>query len=184
MQHEIDREVSEPALPSSWCGSGGLALDDEIYLAHLPLMRKIAIRKFGIAPADAENLVHDVFASYLMNAERVQKITPYLVGAMCNACRQYLRRTVREDALFCGEDPCLAAPDGNLLQELERKAMVARVLARIGRRCRDLFERFYFRGESPGDIAAALETTRGTILVFLHKCRERARAAVDRGVSR
>lgn len=184
MQHDVDREVAEPAPPSPWCGSGGIALDDETYLAHLPLMRKIATRKFGIAPADAENLVHDVFASFLMNADRVRKITPYLIGAMCNACRQHLRRAVREDELFCGEEPCLAAPEADLLQELERKALVSRVLARIGGRCRDLFERFYFKGESPGDIAAALETTRGTVLVFLHKCRERARAAVGQETRR
>jgi len=184
MHQEIDREVTGPAVTSSWSQAGGLALDDETYLAHLPLMRKIAIRKFRIAPADAENLVHDVFASFLMNADRVQKVTPYLVGAMCNACRQYLRRANREDALFCGEDPCIAAPEDDLLQELERKMLVSRVLARIGARCRDLFERFYLNGESPSDIAVALETTRGTVLVFLHKCRERARAAFERGTSR
>jgi len=158
-------------------------LDEETYLSHLPLMRRIAVRKFGISPADAENLAHDVFASFLMNAARVRKVTPYLIGAMCNACRQFNRRADREVEFFCDESPCAATPDDTLVQELHRKALVARVLARIGKRCRDLFERFYLRGESPSDIASDLDTTRGTVLVFLHNCRKRARAIIARGDS-
>jgi RNA polymerase sigma factor (sigma-70 family) len=161
------------------------AVFEETYLEHAPLLRKIAIRRFGIARAEAETLVHDVFATYLTHASSVRATTPYLVGAICNASRQYLRRAHAETVLFCGEVPCAATPGEALTEEVHRKIILSRVLARIGKRCRDLFHRYYMQGETSRQIADAFDTTPATILVFLHTCRRRARAACwtfgDRG---
>jgi RNA polymerase sigma factor (sigma-70 family) len=161
------------------------AVFEETYLEHAPLLRKIAVRRFGIARADAETLVHDVFATYLTHASSVRATTPYLVGAICNACRQHLRRAHLETSLFCGESPCAATPGEALTEEVHRKVILARVLARIGKRCRELFHRYYMQGETSRQIADAFDTTPGTILVFLHQCRRRARSACwpagDRG---
>jgi RNA polymerase sigma factor (sigma-70 family) len=153
------------------------AVFEETYLEHAPLLRRIAIGRFGIARADAETLVHDVFATYLTHASSVRATTPYLIGAICNASRQYLRRAHAETALFCGEVPCTAAPGETLTDELHRKVILSRVLARIGKRCRELFHRYYMQGETSQQIADAFDTTPATILVFLHQCRRRARAA-------
>lgn len=152
------------------------AVFEETYLEHAPLLRKIATRRFGIARADAETLVHDVFATYLTHASSVRATTPYLVGAICNASRQYLRRAHLETRLFCGESSCEATPGEALMEEVHRKVVLSRVLARIGKRCRELFQRYYLQGETSRQIADAFETSPATILVFLHQCRRRARA--------
>lgn len=159
-----------------WSSEGGV-LGEDAYLNHAALLRKIAVRKFGIPRAEAETLVHDVFATYLMHAASVRSLTPYLIGAICNASRQYLRRSHVEDVLFCGEVPCAATPTESITEEVHRKLLLSRVLPRIGRRCRDLFHRHYMDGEATRTIAEALSTTPATILVFLHQCRKRARAA-------
>lgn len=145
------------------------------YVAFAPKLRKIAVRKFGIPPGDAESLVHDVFATYIMHAASVRTVEPYLIGAICNAARHYRRRSVATEALFaCGEYPCVATPDGALAREVERKLLLSRMLARVGPRCRDLLRRYYIGGDTTQAIADEMQSTPASILVILHKCRRRA----------
>jgi RNA polymerase sigma factor (sigma-70 family) len=156
---------------------GAPALFEEAYLQFAPRLRKIAMRKFGVPYADAETLVHDVFATYITHASSVNAVEPYLVGAICNASRHYLRRTDAADAIFCGEFPCAATPSQALVEEVERKLLLSRLLSRVGGRCRDLLQRYYVSGETSKAIADGMCSTPGTVLVFLHKCRRRALAA-------
>jgi len=46
-----------------------------------------------------------------------------------------------------------------------------------GSRCRTLLQRYYLNGETTSAIAETMNSTPGTVLVFLHKCRKRALAA-------
>jgi RNA polymerase sigma factor (sigma-70 family) len=171
LKHPMPLRPDPPAAENAAAGF------EEVYLLFAPRLRKIAVRKFGIPYADAETLVHDVFATYLMHASSVHALEPYLIGAICNASRHYLRRSDAAEAIFCGEIPCAATPDDALLKEIERKLLLSRLLARIGFRCRDLLRRYYMNGETTRAIADGMQSTPGTILVFLHKCRRRALAA-------
>ena len=150
---------------------------EEVYLRFAPLLRKIAVRKFNVPPLDAETLVHDVFATFIASAASVNAVEPYLIGAICNASRHYHRRADAAKALFCGETPCAATPGDAIVNEVERKDLLSRILARVGVRCRDLLHRYYMTGESTDAIAGALEFKPATILTFLHQCRKRALSA-------
>lgn len=154
-----------------------LAAFEEAYLRFAPLLRKIAVRKFGIPAADAEPLVHDVFATYLTHSDAVEQLEPYLIGGICNASRQYLRRGAAASEVFCGEVPCAATPTEAILLEVERKILVGRLFARIGSRCRDILHRYYVNGETTSAIAGELRFKPTTILIFLSRCRKRALAA-------
>jgi RNA polymerase sigma factor (sigma-70 family) len=147
---------------------------EEAYLRYATLLRKIAVSKFHIPSAEAETLVHDVFATYFTNADEVHEVGPYLVGGICNAARHYLRRSDATNALFCGENPCAASPDEAISRKVERKIIVARVFARIGSRCREILYRYYVHGESTQAIADMLRFKPSTIYKDLHKCRKRA----------
>lgn len=149
---------------------------EEVYLQYSLLLRKIAIRRFHIPPGEAETLVHDVFATYFMHATEVRAVERYLVGAICNASRYYLRRNDAAEALFCGEHPCAATPSAGLVDEIERKLVLAKILRGIGRSCRDLLHRYYIIGESVRAIAEAVRSTAGSIHVLLHRCRKRVLA--------
>jgi DNA-directed RNA polymerase specialized sigma24 family protein len=149
---------------------------EEAYLQFAPRLRKVAIKKFGIQPEDAEGLVQDVFATFLMHAAGVEQVERYLIGAICNASRKHLQRA-DSAVLVCAEHPCMATPGDVLLRQIERKQLLARVFARIGSRCRDLLRRYYVRGEATSAIAVDLESTPGSVLVNLHKCRKRAISA-------
>ena len=98
-------------------GRQAVAAFEEAYLRYAPMLQRIAIRRFGIEAGDAAVLVQEVFTTYLQHAADVERLEPYLIGAICNASRHYLGRS---PALSCGEEPCAATPDAALLEELER----------------------------------------------------------------
>jgi RNA polymerase sigma factor (sigma-70 family) len=170
----LETERAEPPCADAAASAAPPAGFEEVYLRYAPTLRKIAVRKFHIPAGEAETLVHDVFATYLMHAASVYAVERYLVGAICNASRYYLRRSDAADALFCSETPCMALPDARLQEELDRKLLLSRILAGVGRRCRDLLHRYYIDGDTSSAIAESMESTPGTVLVFLHKCRRRA----------
>lgn len=170
---DIERAVPQP----SGSVANVPAAFEEAYLEFGPRLRKIAIHKFRVPPADAETIVQDVFTTLLMHMASVKAIEPYLIGAICNASRYYWRRTDAADAVFCGETPCAATPDDALAETIERKLTLSRILKRIDCRCRDLLHRYYMNGESIDAIAAALDVKAASVPVFLHQCRRRALAA-------
>jgi RNA polymerase sigma factor (sigma-70 family) len=172
---EPERAVS--SAPGVQVGSDPPQRFEEVYLLYAARLRKIAIRNFGIPKSEAETLVHDVFATYITQASSVRAVERYLVGAICNASRHYLRRSDAAEALFCGDTPCAATPSESLLDEVARKLLLGRVLRRIDCRCRELLQRYYLEGETTQAIADELHSTPGSILVTLHKCRKRARDA-------
>ena len=160
--------------PEQPAGSEAVAAFEEAYLQYAPRLQRIAMRKFRIDAGDAEVLVQDVFTTYFQHARDVERLEPYLIGAICNASRNYLRRTSRSEALFCGEQPCAATADQALLDELERKTLLSQMLARVGTPCRDLLRRFYVNGDGTEVLAEAFSITRGSVKVKLFKCRQRA----------
>jgi RNA polymerase sigma factor (sigma-70 family) len=152
---------------------------DRLYETYFPLLRKIAMRKFGIPRGDAEALVHDVFATYLANPANVRNLRPYLIGAICNAARQYRRRDATERELFCGEPICAAAPGEDLVEGVIRNIVISTTLAQLGPSCQETLRRFYLTGETAPMIAESRKTTANYILRLLNYCRNRARAAYE-----
>lgn len=169
-------EVSYTAPVQPGDAAAAPAQFEEAYLLYAPLLRKIAIGKFGIPLADAEPLVHDVFATYFTSAGEVNDVRGYLIGGICNAARHHLRRADAKNALFCGEEPCAAAPTESIAVAVERNLLLRRVLARVGGRCRELLRRYYLEGERTEAIARDLCFKPATVLIFLSKCRQRARS--------
>ncbi len=172
-RREAERTTPQPETPVSGAPAGF----EGAYLMYATRLRKIAVRKFRIPVTEAETLVHDVFATYFTHAASVRAVEPYLIGAICNAARHYMRRADATDALFCGEMPCAATPDDALLDEVTRKLLLSKLLAGVGSRCRGLLHSYYVSGETTQAIADVMDSTPGTIRVFLHKCRKRALTA-------
>jgi RNA polymerase sigma factor (sigma-70 family) len=170
-RQELRRTATPPEQPA---GGEAVAAFEEAYLRYAPRLQRIAIRRFRIEPGDAEVLVQDVFTTYFQHAADVEMLEPYLIGAICNASRNYLRRSSASKVFFCGELPCLATPDNALLDELERKTLLSQMLARVGGPCRDLLRRFYMNGDGTEVLARAFNITRGSVKVKLFKCRQRA----------
>jgi RNA polymerase sigma factor (sigma-70 family) len=151
----------------------------DAYERYAPLLRKIAVKKFRVPPADVDALVHDVFATYFSNSREVHAVESYLIGGICNASRHYWRRTDATNALFCAEAPWTAAATATdaIVDEVARKRLLSKILARVGKRCRDIMYRYYVNGETTAAIAEALDLKPTTVLIFLSRCRKHALAA-------
>ena len=153
---------------------------DQQYIEHAPVLRRIAIRKFRVPPAEAEALVHDVFISCLLTNRNVRTdLRAYLIAAICNACRNYWRSRRSEDRVFTDEEPASDAVSGDLFDGLAVNLVVASTLAKLGARCREVLRRYYLRGEDTPTIAAALETKPSNVNYMMHVCRKRARVIYE-----
>src|ERR1700756_4285721 len=79
---------------------------ERTYFDHAPVMRRVASRRFGTPGAEAEALVHDIFATYLANPAVVRgDLRAYFMGAVWNAARQYRRKHDREEPLESVPEP-------------------------------------------------------------------------------
>jgi RNA polymerase sigma factor (sigma-70 family) len=154
---------------------------DALFLEHAPRMRRVAIRKFGIPVEAADDLVHDVFVTYLVNPAKVYDLRKYLIGGICNASRKYWSTRAGENRVFVtGEidDDCATVPE-DVFEGLSVRLLVGATLARLGRRCREAL-RLSYLGESSAAMAKALSTTAGNANYLVHVCRKRAREIYER----
>lgn len=166
--------TADPAVPVDPCEPEF----EGIYETYFPLLRRIAMRKFGIPVTDVDELVHDVFATYLTHATRVRELRPYLIGGICNAARQYWRARDAEREVFCDPEAVAdAGSDDALLQGVIRNALMSQALAQLGPSCRETLHRFYIEGESAIRIAASRNTTPNSIHQLLNFCRASVRKA-------
>lgn len=148
---------------------------ESLYLRLAPILRRIAIRRYDIPPADVDAVVNDVFATYLTRPEAVRDAEKYLVGGVCNAARDYWRERNREVSLEAAEH--VSAHDE--LAGLPERLLLAATLARLREKCRTLLCRYYFEGENTETIACEINTSPGNVLYLLHQCRQRARRIVE-----
>lgn len=78
------------------------------YRRYAPKMYRIAIRNFGVPPAEAVEIVQAIFELYFMRADEVENVGAYLLGEICTVSRKHVAPPGAEVPSFCGETPCLA----------------------------------------------------------------------------
>lgn len=147
---------------------------EAVYAAYKPFLRKQAIYKFRVPPTDADDLVHDVFATFLTRRTQIQDPHAYLLGGICNASRQYWR----EGASTGGPpltDSCNATPHDAVYDDVLRTVVLDATLSRLGASCRDTLYRFHVLGERAAAIAESRAKKENYIFRLLNYCRNRAR---------
>jgi RNA polymerase sigma factor (sigma-70 family) len=147
-----------------------------LYREHAAILRANARRRFNIiATDDIEGLLNDVFMSFLERQPQAEDVRAFLIGAMNNACKHYLRKRKNESPLLPEHED---TPDSSTEEELERWTLflsLGATLARLGTKCRETLRRYYLHDEKPESIATKLDTTIGYIFQLLSTCRKRAR---------
>jgi RNA polymerase sigma-70 factor (ECF subfamily) len=179
MVDEIDREEPVQAVnadrhhePMEWL--------EPIYREHSRAVIQAAYRVTGNAD-DAEDVLQTVFTRLARRSAPPDfsgGALPYLRRAATNAALDIVQsKRVKTSVSFDGvgeavtRDPS-PQPDsvhhGRELQEILREAV-----SRLSRRSAEVFTLRYFEGLDNKAIAAALETSPGTVAVTLHRVRER-----------
>ena len=131
----------------------------------------IAVRAYGLAGVDAEDVFQEVFARVYERLDTLrddEAVRPWIAQLTRRLCIDRLRSGTREMASDADELPEAAADD--LLAQLEEAFDVHEALADLPEHCREILDRFFARDESYRTLAAALELQPGTIASRISRC--------------
>ena len=146
-----------------------------LYVDYRMLLLSVACRKFRIPECEAENLIQEVFLSYLQAGTKIENAKAWLVAAMCNASRHYWRAQGRTEPLpdDYGER---CDPSSNGVADREAQNLtVHQALEYLQPRCPQTLYLHYFEGRSAGDVAREMETTNRYAEKLIHNCLKRIR---------
>jgi RNA polymerase sigma factor (sigma-70 family) len=163
------------AMTADPAGASSSLAFDALYVTYMPVLRNIAMRKFGIPRGDAEDLVHDVFATYLVRETEVRNPPAYLYNAIRNASQRHGRRSNAARNRQQSLDDALPSGAEDLGDEVMRDVAFRATMAKLGPICRDTLYRFHVLGEKASSIAESREKKENYIYRLLNYCRNRAR---------
>jgi len=146
-----------------------------LYIEHRQLLLFVACRKFQIEQSEAENLIQEVFLSFLQTQTRIENVRAWLVAAMCNASRHHWRSVGRVEPLPDDYDNQSDPGTHSLADKFAMQMTVQKVLGYMHPKCRETLRLHYFDGRSAGDVAKEMETTNRYAEKLIHNCLKRAR---------
>ncbi|HVR42835.1 MAG TPA: sigma-70 family RNA polymerase sigma factor [Thermoanaerobaculia bacterium] len=147
---------------------------EDVYRLHFNLLKYLACQKFKITENDAENVIHEVFVAYLSAAGQVRDVRSWLVGAMCNASRNYWRSHGRLEGLPADMGKRGDPASAGLADAVATKVTVRETLSRLHQKCQDTLRLRYMEGCSAIEVATQLETTSRYAEKLIAKCLKRA----------
>jgi RNA polymerase sigma factor (sigma-70 family) len=162
-------------VPADVFDSSGAEALEVLYREHEALLRSIAQYRYRIPAADAEALVHDVFASFLERRPEAFDPKAFLVGAINNASRHYWRKRQHEAPLLPEHEMTVSGDEAERLERWTLRISLGATLARLGGKCSETLRRYYLRDESAETIAEQLDTSAAYVWQLLSSCRKRAR---------
>lgn len=153
------------------------AADDveTLYRERRSLLLYVASRKFRIPESDAENLVQEVFLSYLQTGTKIDNVRAWLVAAMCNASRHYWRARGRTESLPEDFGDHADTKSLGLADQFALNMTIRQAVQYLPERCQETLRLHYFEGHSAGEVARVLETTSRYAEKLIHNCLNRVR---------
>lgn len=146
---------------------------DAVYDDNVPLLIGIAVDRFHLSEADAQTLAHEVFLAYFLKAEDVRDVRAWLVGAICNASRQFLRKSGRNVAL--PDDIADTADPRHSPEAIGDQIAAREAFACCTARCQLALRLRYIEGYTIPEIAAELKTTPKYAQNLVSRCLQQAR---------
>lgn len=142
---------------------------DAVYEEHYSLLYNVALHRFNVPPAAADDVVQEVFLSYLMARDSVRDARAWLVGGVCNASRGYWRTQAgrKEEMLEKRSVPVQ-------IEQVLREVSVRQVMDRLHPKCRRTLELHYWEGATAREVAESLETTPRYAEKLIHQCLRKA----------
>jgi RNA polymerase sigma-70 factor (ECF subfamily) len=147
-----------------------------LYHDNLSLLVAIAVRKFQVPEVDAEALAHEVFLSYLKRKDEIRDLHPWLIGAICHACRYFWRQNGRRTEQL-DQGLALLRPDpasAGILDLLPAQLAAREALEALPPRYQEILRLRYYEGYSIREIADHLGVTAKYTQKLVAKCLRRA----------
>jgi len=148
----------------------------EIYRGHYGFLRRLVVCRFKVPESVAEELVQDVFVSFLRVQKSVRDPRSWLIGGACNAARQYWRKRGAspdiDDAQDYGLQP--SSDHDADLEDLARKLTVRQVVGGLHPKCRETLQLHYWQGATATEMAESLGTTARYAEKLIYRCLRKA----------
>lgn len=142
-----------------------------VYEENVRLLVQTAMGRFQIDEMDAQTLAHEVFLSYFLKAHEVLDPRAWLISAIYNASRYFLRIQARQVSLPEGYE----VADRKLRAETLPDQLAAKEAFRcLTARCQLALRLRYLEGYSIPEIAAELQTTSGYAGNLVSRCLRQA----------
>lgn len=145
------------------------------------------LRRLGVAPADVEDMAHEVFMAahdQLHRYDRARPMRPWLFGFAFRIASHYKRKAWREAPMISDD----VKDDGDapdvLLEKERRRRMVLDALEEIDLSRRAVFVLHELDGFTCEEVARSLEIPIGTTYSRLRLAREDFSAAIRRMTAR
>lgn len=162
-----------------------MVMPDRIYTEYRPVLFRLAYKMLGSA-ADAEDLVHDVFARYMqMEDGQVRNEKAYLIRMTANRCLNELRASRRRREVYTG--PWLPEPlperlaPGDAADPAERRENIGYAYLVLLQQLTPLERLVYLLKETLGfeyrDIAGILEKSEQSCRKTFSRARQKAEQA-------
>lgn len=146
-----------------------------IYERNYHLLVRTAIKHYHISEMDAEALAHEVFLAYFLKAHEVINLRAWLISAVCNATKAFLRKQARHVPLPAESaeipDPQLTRVGDALPDQLAGREAFACVTPR----CQIALRLRYLEGYSVPEVAAELRTSHKYAQKLISRCLQQAR---------
>lgn len=166
-QQPSDEELADGALLRAHLAGDRKALPTLIRRYQQPVLR-LALR-YARDPDEAEELAQRTFLRVLDHASELEEsvaFRAYLFRVAANLCKNHLRDRAR---LVLGMPlEIIAAPEGEPLEEKQRRARVRECLARLPMRQRQVVSLRIDAGLTFGEVAASLGITENNAKVSYH----------------
>jgi RNA polymerase sigma-70 factor (ECF subfamily) len=165
-------------------GDTGTGEFDDLYRAEFPYVWR-TLRRLGVAPADIEDLVHDVFVvvhKRLDDYDRCRAVRPWLFGIAFRLASENRRRArKRHEIPTPSLDPPAKAPAADaMLESDERRRLVLGCLQALSLEQRAVLILVDIDGEAPAEVAVSLKIPTPTVYSRLRHARSKFAAAVRR----
>jgi RNA polymerase sigma factor (sigma-70 family) len=146
-----------------------------VYEENYQLLVRTAVKNYHISELDAEALAHEVFLAYFLKAHEITNSRAWLVSAICNAAKYFLRLRGRHVPLAPETaeipDPSLARVGDALPDQLAAREAFECVTAR----CQIALRLRYLEGYSVPEVAAELHTSPKYAQKLISRCLRQAK---------
>ncbi|MGA2440145.1 MAG: RNA polymerase sigma factor [Tepidisphaeraceae bacterium] len=164
--------------------SGDRSALDEIVADHHARITRLVSRLTGWS-ADAEDLVQEVFVAAVRSVRQFRgdsQLSTWLTRIALNVCRQHHRKERVRAALWrafalLAQTSTRQDASGSM-QQADRAAVVARSLAGLGSRYREVVALHYLEGMAHEQVAQVLGISIGAVQVRLHRARQTLRESL------
>lgn len=143
-----------------------------MYEANYRLLVGTAVDRFHISEIDAEGLAHEVFLAYFLKANEVIDSRAWLMSAIFNASKHYLRsraRLVSDEELHQAPDPRSAGAS------LPDRLVAREAFACTTAICQIALRLRYLEGYTIPEVAAELKTSSKYATKLVRRCLKQAK---------